>query len=88
MDPPIARRIVEEVDAYALTGRGDVTKLQGSDQFRLRVGDWRVIFALLTDSNNPASRRRRPPPGSLPLTHCLFSDGNGNWSGGCRDPIP
>jgi mRNA interferase RelE/StbE len=29
---------------YAIEGRGDVKKLTGRDGFRLRVGDYRVIF--------------------------------------------
>jgi mRNA interferase RelE/StbE len=40
-----ARRIGRSVDRYAATGHGDVRKLQGSEGlFRLRVGDYRVIF--------------------------------------------
>ena len=44
LDPPVQRRIVEALDR--LTGepaQGDVVKLAGSDdEWRLRVGDWRV----------------------------------------------
>jgi mRNA interferase RelE/StbE len=46
LDPPVQRRIVDALDR--LTGEppaGDVVKLAGSDdEWRLRVGDWRVRF--------------------------------------------
>lgn len=29
---------------YAMTGRGDIKRLQGRDGFRLRIGQYRVIF--------------------------------------------
>ena len=38
---------MEAIDHYAETGNGDVKRLQGVDhEWRLRVGDWRVIFTL------------------------------------------
>lgn len=43
-----ARRIVAKVEQYAeepLSLASNVKKLQGVDYFRLRVGDWRVIFS-------------------------------------------
>jgi mRNA interferase RelE/StbE len=30
---------------YATRGQGDVKKLQGTEGYRLRVGDYRVLFA-------------------------------------------
>jgi len=46
LDRPVQRRIVEALDR--LVGdppAGDVVKLTGSDdEWRLRVGDWRVRF--------------------------------------------
>jgi mRNA interferase RelE/StbE len=36
--------IAEALSAYAVDGRGDVKKLRGREGFRLRVGDYRVIF--------------------------------------------
>lgn len=45
IDPPVQRRITDALDR--LTGDppgGDVVKLTGIDEWRLRVGDWRVRF--------------------------------------------
>lgn len=43
---PLAARhaVAEGLSAYAVDGRGDVKKLAGRDGYRLRVGDYRVIF--------------------------------------------
>ncbi len=41
-----ARRIFLAVRTFASEARGDVRKLEGrAGEWRLRVGDWRVIFA-------------------------------------------
>jgi mRNA interferase RelE/StbE len=45
-DPRLAARIVNAVDRYAATGQGDVVRLHGRSDYRLRVGSWRVIFDL------------------------------------------
>jgi len=45
LDRPVQRRIVSGLDR--LTGdppAGDVVKLADDDEWRLRVGDWRVRF--------------------------------------------
>lgn len=43
--PAQGRHVVERaLDAYAMTGRGDVKALKGTQGFRLRVGDYRVLF--------------------------------------------
>jgi mRNA interferase RelE/StbE len=44
LDKPIAKRVVKAVVRFAETNAGDVKKLQGSEDYRLRVGDWRVRF--------------------------------------------
>ena len=45
-----AQRISQAVDRYAEHGHGDVRKLAGlHDQYRLRVGDFRVIFRFEND---------------------------------------
>jgi ribulose bisphosphate carboxylase small subunit len=38
------RRVVVALERYARSGYGDVVRLAGTDQLRLRVGDWRVRF--------------------------------------------
>ena len=46
LDLPVQRRILEAIGRLAATGQGDVRPLQGrSGEYRLRVGDWRVIFS-------------------------------------------
>jgi mRNA interferase RelE/StbE len=47
--PRLARRIHDAAALYAEQERGDVGKLTGSDGYRLRVGDWRIIFSLEED---------------------------------------
>jgi mRNA interferase RelE/StbE len=51
LDRPVATRILDALARFADTGQGDVTRLQGvSDEWRLRVGDWRIRFRY----NHPA----------------------------------
>jgi len=52
LDRPVARRIREQLVRLAETGHGDVIRLTDIDPpaWRLRVGDWRVLFEYrLTD---------------------------------------
>jgi len=46
LDPPVAYQIRERMIRLAETGQGDITRLAGVllPAWRLRVGDWRVIF--------------------------------------------
>ena len=45
IDRETAMRILKAIDHYLTTGAGDVIKLQPPrTEFRLRVGDYRVIF--------------------------------------------
>jgi mRNA interferase RelE/StbE len=47
LDAPVRRRVLDALDR--LVGdppTGDVVKLQGRDEHRLRVGDWRVLIRL------------------------------------------
>ena len=46
LDRATAERVQAAMERYAETGQGDVTKLQGEDGFRLRIGDWRSLFDL------------------------------------------
>lgn len=45
LDPPVRRRVFGGLDRLLAEDRSlDVRRLTGSERFRLRVGDWRVIF--------------------------------------------
>lgn len=45
IDRDVALRILQTIDRYLATGAGDVIKLQPPRfEFRLRIGDYRVIF--------------------------------------------
>lgn len=45
LDPPVRRRVLDALEQLRGDGpRGDVIRLKGGDDFRLRVGDWRVRF--------------------------------------------
>ena len=49
-DRRTAQRISRAVDRYAESGHGDIKKLEGLEgRFRLRVGDYRVIFRFEED---------------------------------------
>ncbi len=46
IDPPGRRRILIAIERLAQGAEltGDVKRLRGSNEYRLRVGDWRVRF--------------------------------------------
>jgi mRNA interferase RelE/StbE len=47
IDPPVRQRITDALDRLvADPPTGDVVKLTGREEWRLRVGDWRVRFRL------------------------------------------
>jgi len=46
LDARLAQRINAAIEAYADRDQGDVRKLAGSEMYRLRVGDWRILFTL------------------------------------------
>jgi mRNA interferase RelE/StbE len=47
LDPPVARRVIAALDRLlARDASVDVRRLTGSDEWRLRVGDWRVRVRL------------------------------------------
>jgi len=49
-DTRTAERIRNAVSLYSEHDAGDVLKLSGAgDTYRLRVGDWRILFALEED---------------------------------------
>jgi mRNA-degrading endonuclease RelE of RelBE toxin-antitoxin system len=51
IDRTPALRLLKALDRFAKTDSGDVKQLEGFDPplFRLRSGDWRIIFRYLGD---------------------------------------
>lgn len=47
LDRPTRLRIVEAIEQLAETGRGDLKRLRGRspEDYRLRVGGWRVLLS-------------------------------------------
>jgi mRNA interferase RelE/StbE len=61
LDPPIRSRVLAALDRLAVDDRSlDVRRLTGSEHFRLRVGDWRVIFDYDRDSQTVLVRHVLP----------------------------
>jgi len=54
----LQRRVVAALERDAGTGYGDVARLAGTDQVRLRVGEWRVRFRTRVET-----RRQEGEPG-------------------------
>jgi mRNA interferase RelE/StbE len=47
LDAENARRVKTGIERLATTGHGDIRRLQGRQaEWRLRVGDWRVLLRL------------------------------------------
>jgi mRNA interferase RelE/StbE len=44
LSPDIRKRVDAKLTTYAASGSGDVKRLKGIAGYRLRIGDWRVIF--------------------------------------------
>jgi mRNA interferase RelE/StbE len=45
LSPEVARRIIAKIETLSLDLSGNVKRLKNiSPQYRLRVGDWRVLF--------------------------------------------
>ena len=50
LDKTSAARIVDALKRLATTGLGDIRRIRGShDDWRLRVGDWRIIYECKDD---------------------------------------
>lgn len=45
VDKPTAMRILVGLHRFAEMGEGDVKRLQGREELRLRIGDYRIFFA-------------------------------------------
>lgn len=56
LDRQVAVRVTAALERYAATDQGDVRRLEGDLRWRLRVGDWRVIFSRRIE------RRAAEPP--------------------------
>ena len=53
LDQTTARRIRQTINRYAETEYGDVISMRGRDrEWRLRVGQWRILFTYDHDSGN------------------------------------
>lgn len=48
LDPPVASRVLRRIEALARNPRpAGVVKLEGaSDLWRIRIGDWRVVYRI------------------------------------------
>lgn len=44
LDKPTAMRVLAALHRFAETGEGDVKALQGREELRLRIGDYRLFF--------------------------------------------
>jgi mRNA-degrading endonuclease RelE of RelBE toxin-antitoxin system len=61
IDQQTAMRVLHSLARLTALGEGDVEQLQGSDppQYRLRVGDYRVLFHYLDGGIHGAAVRHR-----------------------------
>ncbi len=50
IDRDTAMRILTALDLFARTGEGDVKALQGRDELRLRIADYRLFFVNVADA--------------------------------------
>jgi mRNA interferase RelE/StbE len=61
LDPPVARRVIVALDRLVQRDpSADVRRLRGSDEWRLRVGDWRVRLRLDFDARTVIVARILP----------------------------
>jgi mRNA interferase RelE/StbE len=58
LSKPTAMHILSALHRFAETGVGDVKALQGREEFRLRIGDYRLFF-VCPDSDTIEIRRVR-----------------------------
>lgn len=57
----LQRRVVAALERYAANGFGDIVRVEGTDQLRLRVGDWRVRFRTRIETRSLEERPGEPP---------------------------
>ena len=58
LSKPTAMHILSALHRFAESGTGDVKALQGREEFRLRIGDYRLFF-VCTDPDTIEIRRVR-----------------------------
>jgi len=58
LSQPTAMHILSALHRFAESGAGDVKALQGREEFRLRIGDYRLLF-VCTDPDTIEVRRVR-----------------------------
>ncbi|MBI1202520.1 MAG: type II toxin-antitoxin system RelE/ParE family toxin [Rhodopseudomonas sp.] len=46
LDKKVRAQISKKIHAFAASGAGNLKRLQGRPESRLRMGDWRVIFVV------------------------------------------
>ena len=70
LDPQVRRRVTPAIGRLAVDPRNspNVKALRGNATYRLRVGDWRVIYALLDDELVISVLRIVPSTRRLPVT--------------------
>lgn len=49
LDKSTAMRIFGSLHRFAETGQGDIKALEGRDEIRLRIGDYRLIFVTVSN---------------------------------------
>lgn len=49
LDKPTAMRVLSALHRFAESGEGDVKALQGRDELRLRIADYRLFFVKTAD---------------------------------------
>ena len=58
----IARQLGQKLEAYLLYNAGDVRPIVGTNGWlRLRIGDYRILFRILTGDEVEILNRRGPP---------------------------
>jgi mRNA interferase RelE/StbE len=50
LDKATAMRVFGALQRFAETGEGDLKSLQGRDELRLRIGDYRLFFVFADDA--------------------------------------
>ncbi|MGB8536018.1 MAG: type II toxin-antitoxin system RelE/ParE family toxin [Acidobacteriaceae bacterium] len=50
LDKPTAMRVLHALHRFAVSGEGDVKALQGRDELRLRIADYRLFFVNIDDA--------------------------------------